>query len=193
MDETAMPSALRRTVERRARWAYERARLRDAALGILPLVALVVVAACFARRPMSSLGFGATAIGAALWMLWYGRDPQRAALPGIAAGTIPLLFAICANRMHCCGPEGCGMWCVPACSAGGVIAGLVIARVGVVKRAGPAFWLSASGIALLTGAMGCSCVGFSGVVGLGMGFGLGVVPGVARRAYVALFRSPRSS
>jgi hypothetical protein len=180
--------ARRASVERKARWAYERARLRSAALGVLPLIALVGVAVWFARRPLSSLGFGAIAVVAGLVMLFYGRDPQRAVLPGVAAGSIPLILATCANRLHCCGPEGCGMWCVPACAAGGVVAGLVIARIGVVKRAGPFFWVSASGLALLTGAMGCSCVGYSGVVGLGLGFSFGVVPGVLRRAYLAFAR-----
>jgi hypothetical protein len=73
--------------------------------------------------------------------------------------------------------------CVPACSAGGVIAGLAVASVGNRRRAGAVFWLSASSLALLTGAMGCACVGYAGVVGLGVGFAAGVVPGLLRRAF----------
>ena len=45
-------------------------------------------------------------IGAA--MLWYGRDPQKAVLPGIVAGLVPLVFALCANHMHACGADGFG-------------------------------------------------------------------------------------
>jgi hypothetical protein len=49
------------------------------------------------------------------------------------------------------------------------------------RRAGPGFWLSASSLALLTGAMGCTCVGYSGVAGLALGFAVGSAPGFFRR------------
>ena len=116
-------------------------------------------------------------------MLWYGRDPQRAVLPGIAAGLVPLVLALCANNMHSCGPEVCASMCVPACTLGGVVAGLAVASVGNQRRAGVRFWLSASALALLTGSMGCACIGFAGVMGLGIGFAAGVVPGLLRRTF----------
>jgi hypothetical protein len=31
--------------------------------------------------------------------------------------------------------------------------------------------------------MGCACVGYAGVVGLGVGFAAGIVPGLLRRAF----------
>ena len=116
-------------------------------------------------------------------MLWYGRDPQKAVLPGIAAGLVPLVFALCANHMHACGADGCSSLCVPACALGGVVAGLAVASVGNQRNTGPWFWVSASSLALLTGAMGCACIGYSGVIGLGLGFGAGMVPGLLRRAF----------
>jgi hypothetical protein len=116
-------------------------------------------------------------------MLWYGRDPQRAVLPGIAAGPVPLVLALCANNMHSCGLEGCASLCVPACALGGVVAGSAVASVGNQRRAGIWFWLSASALALLTGAMGCACIGYSGVIGLGIGFAAGVVPGLLRKTF----------
>jgi len=170
-------------VQRRARVAYELGRLRLALLGVAPVVVVVAVAACVARRPMSTLWFGVATIAAGAAMLWYGRDPQRAVLPGIAAGLVPLALALCANNMHSCGPDGCSSLCVPACTLGGVVAGLAVASVGNQRRAGVWFWLSASGLALLTGSMGCACIGYSGVVGLGVGFAAGVVPGLLRRAF----------
>jgi hypothetical protein len=115
--------------------------------------------------------------------LWYGRDPQRAVLPGVAAGLVPLVLALCANHVHACGVDGCTTLCVPACAVGGVVAGLAVAGVGNQRKAGPWFWASASALALLTGAMGCACVGSAGVVGLGLGFGAGMVPGLLRRAF----------
>ncbi|HEX2730308.1 MAG TPA: hypothetical protein VHM70_01835, partial [Polyangiaceae bacterium] len=98
-----------------ARIAYEWARIRDALLGIVPAVALVALTLCVAERPSSSLAFGSLMIVMSGAMLWYGRAPQRAVLPGIAAGLLPLVMALCANQVHSCGPDGCTSWCVPAC------------------------------------------------------------------------------
>lgn len=167
-------------LERRARLAYERGRLRRALFGVVPLVPVIAGATWLTQRPGSSLVFGAAALLAGVGMLWYGRDPQRAVLPGIAAGLVPLVLALCASQLHLCGPEGCTSLCVPACAFGGTVAGLAVARVGHRRRAGPLFWVTGSAIALLTGAMGCSCVGHSGLIGLGLGFVAGVLPGLLR-------------
>ena len=168
-------------LQQRARRAYEFARLRRAALGMAPVVVIVALATCFTHRPESALMFGAVAVLAGVIMLWFGREPQKAVLPGIAAGVVPLALALCANYVHSCGMHGCSTLCVPACALGGVVAGLAIASVGNQRRAGPVFWLSASALALLIGAMGCSCIGYSGVAGLGLGFAAGTVPGLLRR------------
>jgi hypothetical protein len=168
-------------LERRARRGYERARLRDALLGVAPLLLIVPLAACLSRDAGSTIWFGCATFALGGVALWYGRDPQKAVLPGVAAGLVPLLLALCANRMHYCGPDGCSSLCVPACTLGGGLAGLVVAHVGRKKGAGVWFWLSASTLALLTGAMGCSCIGYSGIIGLGLGFGAGLVPGLVGR------------
>jgi hypothetical protein len=175
-------------LERRARRGYELARLRDALLGMAPLSFVVPLAACLSHDATSALWFGGATFALGGVLLWYGRDPQKAVLPGIAAGLLPLLLALCANRMHYCGPDGCTSLCVPACTLGGGLAGLVVAHVGRKKGAGVWFWLSASTLALLTGAMGCSCIGYSGIVGLGLGFAGGLVPGLIAR----IFRKDRS-
>jgi hypothetical protein len=169
--------------QRRARLAYELGRVRLALLGIAPLLILIAAAVWLGERPAAALAFGSATLALGAGMLWYGRDPQRAVLPGIAAGMVPLAFALCANKMYACGADGCSSLCVPACTLGGVVAGLAVAGVGNQRRAGPAFWLSACGLALLTGAMGCTCIGSSGVVGLGVGIAAGVVPGLLRRTF----------
>jgi hypothetical protein len=168
-------------LQKRVRRAYEFARLRQAALGMVPVVVIVVLATCFTHRPMSAIVFGTVAVISGLLMLWFGREAQKAVLPGIAAGVVPLVFALCANYVHSCGMHGCSTWCVPACALGGVVAGLAVAGMGNQRRAGPLFWVSASGLALLIGAMGCSCVGYSGVMGLALGFASGTVPVLLRR------------
>ena len=164
------------TLQRRARTRYELARLRAASLGMLPLTLVMAVALCFTARPASTLGFGLAAAAVALVMLWYGRAPQRAVLPGTAAGLVPLALSLFANQIHHCGSDGCSSFCAPACTLGGVAAGLLVASIGRRRRAGIWFWLPASGMALLTGSMGCTCVGYSGVLGLAFGFGVGLLP-----------------
>ena len=169
-------------LERRARVRYEFVRARRALLGIAPVLLIVAVAACLADRPASTLWFGFATFAVGAVMLWHGKDPQRAVLPGIAAGLVPLALSLCANHIHDCGTESCASLCLPACTLGGVVAGLTVASVGSQRRAGVWFWLSASGLALLTGSMGCSCVGYSGIIGLGVGYAAGAVPGLLRRA-----------
>ena len=170
--------------EHRARRRYEWARLRRALIGFAPALLVVLCATAFARHAAWTLGFGVAmfAYGAAL--LWYGRDVRRAVLPGVAAGMIPLALGLCAFRIgHACTGDGCMMLCVPACTVGGLVAGLGVASVGLGRSGGLGFWLAASGMSLLTGAMGCACVGYAGVAGLALGFVVGLAPGALRRVF----------
>ena len=170
-------------MERRTRTRYEWARAKRAFLGCAPLLLVVAVATAVARHPSVTGAFGIGAFIAGAVMLWYGRDPKRAVLPGVLAGFVPLALALCTSHMHGCMGDGCMMMCVPACSVGGLVAGLAVASVGNQRRAGAIFWLSASSHALLTGSMGCACVGYSGIAGLAIGFAAGVVPGLLRRGF----------
>jgi hypothetical protein len=170
-------------VERRVRLRYEWARARAALMGFAPVLAIVISAALLGRHSMAAVGLGLVMFAAGAVMLWYGRELKRAVLPGVLAGLIPLALVLCANRLHGCVGDDCMMVCVPACVAGGVLAGLVVALVARRRRAPLAFWVSASGLTLLTGAMGCACVGFAGVLGLGVGYAAGVLPGLIRRAF----------
>lgn len=168
-------------VRRQVRRAYELGRARRALIGSLPILLVVAAAVCFTHRLDSTLAFGIAAALLGVTALWFGRNPQRAVLPGVAIGLVPLILALCANHWHHCGPDGCSTWCVPACGSGGLIAGIAIAKLGAHKPVG--YWLSASSLALLTGAMGCACVGYSGVLGLGLGFGGGTLLVLLRRLW----------
>jgi hypothetical protein len=171
-------------VEARARLRYELGRMRRAVLGFAPVFALVAVAALLAKRPTTTVAFGAGVFAVGAILLWYGRDLRRAVLPGVAAGIVPLAFALCANHIgHACMGERCLSLCIPACAAGGVLAGLAVAGIGIRRRSGPGFWIAASIVALLTGAMGCGCVGYAGVGGLAVGFAVGLAPGMLRKRF----------
>jgi hypothetical protein len=162
-------------VEQRARVHYEFARMRRALLGFAPVLAVVAAAALLAKHPSTTVAFGIATFAAGTVLLWYGRDLRRAVLPGVAAGFVPLVLALCANHVgHACMGDRCMALCVPLCATGGAVAGFAVAAVGIRRRSGIGFWLAASALALLTGAMGCSGVGYAGLVGLALGFGGGV-------------------
>jgi hypothetical protein len=147
----------------------------------MPIAAIVLLAACIADHPPLTITVGAAAAFLGAVFLWYGRAPQKAVLPGFTAGLVPLFLVVGVNHLHMCGPDGCTSLCMYACAIGGLAAGLGVSVVSYRRGAGPAFWLSASGIALLTGAIACAGVGYGGVAGLVLGFGAGALSTVAQR------------
>ncbi|HEY6558728.1 MAG TPA: hypothetical protein VI072_15700 [Polyangiaceae bacterium] len=166
---------------RRARRAYELARLKRAVLGFAPVLLLVIVAMALGNRPLPVFGLGAGLFVGGVALLWYGRDPARAVLPGVLAGVIPLCFALCASRIgHVCHGDGCVSVCLYACSAGGLLAGAGIGWYAQSRRCSRKLLFPAAGFAVLTGAMGCSCVGYTGVIGLVAGLCGGVAFSIAR-------------
>jgi hypothetical protein len=170
-------------LERRVRRKYEWKRARLALLGFAPSLLVVAVAALVNNHPTSALGFGAAMFALGVALLWYGHDVRRAVLPGLAMGLLPLALALCSNHLgHACMGGRCMSLCVPACTVGGMGAGLGVSLIGLRWKQGVPFWVSATALALLTGAMGCSCVGYGGIAGLGIGYLLGVLPAVLRRA-----------
>lgn len=170
-------------LERRARLRYELSRAGRALLGFAPALLLIGVAAGLGRRPSSALFFGTLLFLSGAFLLWRGQTMHRAVLPGLATGLIPLTFALMANQGHACAGGHCSTWCLPACIAGGVVAGLVVSWIASRRGMDWRFWVGASAVSLLTGAMGCACIGYSGVLGLGAGFLGGALPWGLRRLF----------
>ena len=172
-----------RGIMQRARRAYELARLKRAALAFAPVLILVVAALYLGERPLPVLCFGIGLFVVGVALLWYGREPARGVLPGVLSGVVPLCFALCASRIgHICHGDGCISVCFYACSAGGLLAGIGIGWFVHSRQCKGSVWIVAAALAGLTGAMGCSCVGFSGLLGLLGGLSLGVAVSVANRA-----------
>ncbi len=169
-------------LEQKARVRYELVRAGRSLLGFAPALLLVVLAAALGRRPGSALFFGSLLFLSGAFLLWRGRTLHRAVLPGLLAGMIPLACALVANQGHACAGGHCSTWCLPACITGGVVAGLVVSWLATRRGLDWRFWAGASAISMLTGAMGCSCIGYSGVVGLGAGFLAGALPWIVRQA-----------
>lgn len=179
-------------LERRARRRYERARVKRALLGVLPLALLVAVILGLRLHPhpyvMLALGAGAFAGGAGL--LWFGREPARAVLPGLIAGLLPLWLALCARHWgHMCTDSECVEMCLPVCAAGGALAGLVVNWYGALRGRTVSFWVAASSMTLLTGAVGATCAGYRGVLSVVAGYAVGLAAGFA---FMRLWRSWKS-
>jgi hypothetical protein len=151
----------------RARAGYERSRasfaLRVAApVAVLPAASFLLGTSAFSA---ALLGLGlVTAIAGAMWR---GGAFSFGGMTGLKAGLVPLALAHGAKLFgHVCTPSGCTTLCVPACASGGVIAGLLLEWW---ARRSPNPNLTrglGAGVALLTGALGCSCVGASGILAL---------------------------
>lgn len=168
---------------RRARLRYEWTRARRAVLGFLPVFVLVAVACALGDRPWWALLFGLLLFMAGVVALSYGRGARRAVLPGLAAGMAPLVLVLLARHVgHVCGGAECTSLCLQACVVGGAIAGLAVGFTKGARTAGAAFWVAASFVAVLTGAMACARLGISGIVGLVSGYLVGLLPGLIRRA-----------
>lgn len=172
-------------VVRRTRLAYEWGRAKRAIFGAVPALILMGGAAVLGDTPRWALAFGGALFLVSCAMLWYGRDPQRAVLPGLVAGILPLVLVLASRHLgHFCTGASCTTLCIQACTIGGMLAGFGVASAGNASRAGLGFWVAASAIAILTGAMACSCLGIAGIVGLSVGFGVGAVPALLGRAFV---------
>jgi hypothetical protein len=160
----------------RARGAYEASRLRFALQVGLP-VALVPAVSCLLGTPArSALVLGGALVAGMVLLEWRGGPLARGAMAGLEAGLLPLLFAHGAHLFgHVCTPSGCSTLCVPACTVGGLLAGLTVEWL--ARRSPRPFLTRGLGLggAFLTGALGCSCVGASGVLALALALPAGWV------------------
>jgi len=159
----------------RAIRAYELGRAMYAARVAVLVLAFPVLSLLLGAR-LGPTGLLAVALAlSAGFLAWHGRAAGEGLLPGILAGAVPFLFGHAAQAWgHVCLGDGCYSLCMPACVAGGTIAGLMVARMSR-RRSEPLVTLAASsGTALLVGALGCGCVGFTGVLSLAVSLSLSV-------------------
>ncbi|MBL8609298.1 MAG: hypothetical protein JNL38_18355 [Myxococcales bacterium] len=161
----------------RAMRAYEvgravRAIPLAAALSSLPIVA------CLAGTGAATAAAVGAAVTAIVWAFgWRGGALGRAIGPGALAGVVPLALALASRSYgHVCTGGECVSLCIPACTTGGLVAGVWVARAARRSSSRGVFLAGASGLALLVGSLGCSCVGYGGVLGLAVGLATTAVP-----------------
>lgn len=164
----------------RARRAYELARANRALLRAAVLaVPLGAAVGWSGTSPQNwSMGAGLLAIA---WFAWFwGRSAGRAVWTGFAGGAVVWGMATWAGS--CCSACAVGEPCMTtpdcfvACALGGLVAGILLVRTAARLQRPLEGAAVAATIALLTGAIGCSCVGTSGVVGAAVGLAMVCVP-----------------
>ncbi len=161
----------------RARRAYEWGRLRRALGGSIPTLLVGGMVAALVREWSWPLVLGSILYLASVALLWFGRSPGRSVLPGVVYGLLPLTGGVIARlHGHVCMGMSCYSTCMFYCVGGGVLAGLLVGRLAFKSDSPTAVFMSAAATALLTGAIGSSCVGLHGIVGMALGIGLGAVP-----------------
>ena len=151
---------------------FERGRA-GLALQAMALALVVPVAAAVVRfQGLTSVLLGLGVVSLVAVCVWRGQGLSTGALHGLKAGLVPLVFSLAANAWgHVCIPgQGCSSLCVPACVAGGVLAGLAIEWWARQSQRPMVVRLSGASVSLLTGALGCACVGSSGIIGLVGGY-----------------------
>jgi hypothetical protein len=155
-----------------ARMAYERGRFRLSLAIAAPVIALPLVSWMLSGRIVMQAVLGIALLLVVTFGIWRGQAFGRGTALGVLSGMVPLMCAHAAKLYgHICTPSGCTSLCVPACFVGGLVAGL-IAFDGARRSSSPGATLMVAGsVAVLTGSLGCACVGFSGVLGLVAGLG----------------------
>jgi hypothetical protein len=170
-------------LESRVRHAYERGRLRHALAVSAPVLLLGALVLLVDRRPLVIGGLAGLLFATEALFVWRGQQLGRGALAGLAGGAIPLVFGLCMQvYARVCGGMLATPICTTVCTAGGLLAGLWIARIAHRQPSRLAFAGAAAATAVLMGAIGCSCAGLAGVVGLLAGI---AVPIVAERVEAA--------
>lgn len=154
------------SVLERCRAAYESARRKRATMLSVPVMLVAALGVAVAPKHLLGALVGLIFVAAAWLCLVIGRVAERALFPGVVAGLIPLMAAQATRVIgHGCTGSACISLCLPACTVGGITAGLVLAWVGR-QQSSPLFFVIGGFFSILVGAFGCSCIGYSGVIGL---------------------------
>ena len=97
-----------------------------------------------------------------------GQVYGRALLPGLLAGSVPLVLPLLLRAAgHCCIGGACWSLCMVGCIGGGLLAGIAIGlRAAAEREERATFLLVATLVAGLTGVLGCAMAGASGIAGM---------------------------
>jgi hypothetical protein len=164
-------------LKQRARRFYEIGRLRGALGRSIPALAVAAVVSVLVHQASIPLALGVALYAASVALLWWGRVPGRGVLPGLVFGLVPLAAAVIAYfyGQDCVG-AGCYRVCTVVCFGGGLVAGLLVARIAVRSPTPIALFVSAASVAFLTGIIGGACMGLYPVIGMAVAIAIGFLP-----------------
>lgn len=152
----------------KAKLAYETGRLKLIMNPALCLVAFILIT-LYALGSISSTHLleGSMLLTAAAWMLWRGETYGRSAQPALLAGIMPLTFPLMFHGTGpCCGSGDCSSWCLAACVAGGLLAGLTLGFMATKDKNKPLYLALGTMVVIAEGQLGCGMIGASGVLGM---------------------------
>ena len=171
-----------RALARRARWHYELGRARWAGRILLLVLPLLIVARLIDRPTPLVLGLGAVLATTGFAFATLHDRYARAVRTGVLAALPAFLIPILVRSLHLL-PLGAAVDpCIPASFVSGVAAGWVVSRRALEEEHRLAFWALAVATTAVTGSLGCSVAGGSGVLGMIAGVLAGSAPVVLRAA-----------
>lgn len=180
MNQAINTSAAISEVHAKVQQAYERGRALRATRWCFAAAPLAVAALLLTERRLEVAGLTALFVSVVWLADWRGRDWGRALPAGLVGGLLTFGAAISARWVmsDCCASgSGCSDWCVPACSTAGGLAALIsVFDASRAERPLPRLATSAS-LAALGGAMGCSCIGYTGAGAMLIAMGAVLLPG----------------
>jgi len=161
---------------RRGRWLYELGRARWASQILVLVLPLLVVARMVGRPGPLVLALGGLLAIAGFTLAMIHDRYARAVHIGLLAGLPALLIPVLIRMLHLL-PFGAVIDpCIPASFLSGVVAGWVVSRRATEEVHRLSFWSAAVLVTALSGSLGCSVAGGSGVTGLLAGVVAGSAP-----------------
>lgn len=150
------------------RRAYELGRVRQGLVAAVPVVVMVALSLLVCRRPALTLGAGAVLFVLAVALRARGQVYGRALIPGLLAGSAPLILPLLLRASgHCCIGGACWSLCMLGCVGGGLLAGIAIGVTAAAQaEERGAFLITATLVAGLAGVLGCAMAGTSGIAGM---------------------------
>lgn len=150
------------------RRAYELGRWLTGLRFALYVVPMAALSGVVAREPAWAMGVGSVLFALVAGLAWRGQSYGRAVVPGLCAGSAPLVLPLVLRSTGlCCVGGVCLPLCMLACTLGGLVAGVSLGlRSAAEKQNRWRFLGAATSIAALAGVLGCAIVGTAGIAGM---------------------------
>jgi hypothetical protein len=155
-----------RSLEARARAAYEWGRWRAGVLRAARVIPALAVFCALHSQPLAGTLAAGLLVAAMIVWSWRGGIWGRAVWPGVLAGALPAVTPACGGLLrHGCSGRPCLEVCLWSCAAAGLICSATLAVWVVRVRAEDrrTFVLAAGLLSAATAAVGCTLYGLVGV------------------------------